>query len=182
MKAHLKAIAAVIVIIIVVSISYSIYSQNKEVVIKQEVQSSAQQAQFKLPDSQIKLLNDKVFLAEEFKNKIVIVNFWASWCAPCVEEVPSLINLVSKHKDLIVLAVSGDSNAEDIFAFMKSFPDFNKKPIYQMWDNNQKLLDKFKISKLPESYIFNRQGEMIKRVSGTINWDTSDVNEYFKGL
>ena len=51
-----------------------------------------------------------------------------------------------------------------------------------MWDNNQKLLDKFKISKLPESYIFNRQGEMIKRVSGTINWDTSDVNEYFKGL
>lgn len=135
-----------------------------------------------LPQEKIKLMDGGGLSPSEFKGKIIIINFWASWCAPCIEEVPSLIELTKKNNRVIVLAVSGDKNKEDIRAFIKSFPEFNKEPFYQVWDDNEKWLKSFHIIKLPESFIFNSKGEMVKRISGTINWNTADSLSYFSSL
>lgn len=181
MKAHFKALISVLVILVFGFGGFFFFKKAKA----PESQSSSaivNPQTLKLPSTDLLLVNNKTLSAAEFKNKIVIVNFWASWCAPCIEEVPSLIQLTKKNKQILILAISGDTNTEDIFAFMKSFPEFNKAPFYQVWGDNKKLLEQFNVVKLPESYIFNSKGEMVKRISGTINWDTPDSEEYFKSL
>ncbi len=137
---------------------------------------------FELPKKELRALDGRVLTSETFLNKIVILNFWASWCAPCIEEVPSLIELSKKNNRIVILAFSGDKTIKDINAFIKSFPGFNKIPIYQVWDDNEEWIRKFNIIKLPESYVFNSKGKMVKRISGTINWNTSDSLSYFNSL
>lgn len=182
MKEHLKALFVVALFIGIGSLAYLYTSKpsNHDNVVSTGDKSP--ELKLQLPQKDLKLVDGKILKPSDIQNKIVIVNFWASWCAPCVEEVPSLIELTKKSKDLIVLAISGDSKQEELMAFMKSFPGFNKEPFYQVWDNNSDFLKDFNIVKLPESYIFNRKGEMVKRVSGTINWNTPDSEEYFKSL
>jgi hypothetical protein len=87
---------------------------------------------------------------------------------------------VKADAGIVIIAVSGDQNKDDIKAFLKSFPGFNKPPIYVVQENAKVLMDHFKVDKLPESFIFNPKGEMVKKISGTINWHTPDSIEYFK--
>lgn len=179
MKAHLKALSVVVLFCLIGFGGYNIFfktQSSNEVSVQPQVQERVSE----LPSKSLKLIDGGSLAPAKLKNKIVIMNFWASWCAPCIEEVPSLIELTKKNKDIVVLAISGDSKTEDLQAFMKSFPGFNQEPFYQVWDNNADLLKNYSISKLPESFIFNRKGEMIKRVSGTLNWNTPDSIEFFK--
>lgn len=181
MKAHLKALSVVIVFLLIGFVCYYSFFRPQtggEVVIE----PTAQKESVVLPTKNLKLVEGTHLDFAKLKNKIVIMNFWASWCAPCIEEVPSLVELTKKNKDIVVLAISGDSKIEDLVAFMKSFPGFNQAPFFQVWDNNQEVLKNYNISKLPESFIFNRKGEMVKRVSGTLNWNTPDSLEFFKSL
>lgn len=181
MSAHIKALLAVIVFIFIGFVGYSFFFKSAEPEVTTNHPTSKIEA-IVLPQQDLTLVDGKKLSIQTFKNKIVIMNFWASWCAPCIEEVPSLVELSKKNKDIVVLAVSGDSKTEDLLAFMKSFPGFNQAPFFQVWDNNQEILKKYNISKLPESFIFNRKGEMVKRVSGTLNWNTPDSLEFFKSL
>lgn len=181
MNAHIKALLIVIVFILIGVAGYFLFLKTSY----HEVQTAntiTRAESIVLPTKDFKLIDGKLFSIQIFKNKIVIMNFWASWCAPCVEEVPSLVELTKKNKDIVVLAISGDTKLDELLAFMKSFPDFNKAPFYQVWDNNSAFLKDFNIIKLPESYIFNRKGQMVKRISGTLNWNTPDSLEYFKSL
>lgn len=181
MSAHIKALLVVLIFIFIGFVGYTTFFKSSESEVP-VVHANAKSDVITLPQQELTLVDGKKLSLQSFKNKIVIMNFWASWCAPCIEEVPSLLELTKKNKDILVLAVSGDSKTEDLMAFMKSFPGFNKSPFYQVWDNNQEILKNYNIVKLPESFIFNRKGEMVKRVSGTLNWNTPDSLEFFKSL
>lgn len=115
--------------------------------------------------------------------EVVIVNFWASWCAPCIEEVPSLIKLVEQYKGKIKLvAISGDSNLSDIEVFMKSFPKMKADNIYIVFDEDKSLLRKFGVNRLPESMIFGKSKKLEKKVVGTIDWFNADSMAYMDEL
>lgn len=178
MNTHLKAlIVTVLVFFILVGLYYS-FAGNRQTPADQG--KSPAESKLILPTSDLTTLSHGKLNLQQFAGKVIIFNFWASWCAPCIEEVPSLITLVKADPNIVIIAVSGDQNKDDIHAFLKSFPGFNKPPIYVVQENMKELMDHFKVDKLPESFIFNPKGEMVKKISGTINWHTPESIEYFK--
>lgn len=177
MKAHLKALSVTIGICLALIGIYNFFIKAAD---KPAVEKTRGNEKIFIPDQQLTLLDGKVLSVKQFAGKVIIFNFWASWCAPCIEEVPSLVSLVKDDPNIVIIAVSGDQNKDDIMAFLKSFPGFNKPPIYVVQENMKMLMEHFKVDKLPESFIFNPKGEMVKKISGTINWHTPDSIEYFK--
>lgn len=120
---------------------------------------------------------------DSFSGQVVIVNFWASWCAPCIEEVPSLIKLVEHFKGRVKLvAVSGDSELKDIEVFMKSFPDLKRQDIYVVFDKDRTIMQKFGVNRLPESLIFGTSLKLEKKIVGTIDWYNPDSVAYTEEL
>src|SRR4051794_22991375 len=75
-----------------------------------------------VPNFTLKTLDGKDVSVTDFKGKVLLINLWATWCAPCVKEFPSLKNLVEKFGGkVVVLAVSHDHDREDIDTFVKAF-------------------------------------------------------------
>lgn len=113
---------------------------------------------------------------------IYIVHFWASWCAPCVHEFPQLIDLSNQmNGKVVIMAISGDSNQQEIDVFLKSFPEaLTAKNFNVIWDSDKQFLKRWSVNKLPESYIYNQDKKMVKRISGAIDWTTEDAKSYFQ--
>jgi len=132
---------------------------------------------FSLPD-----LQGQQVTLEQFAGKIVVLNFWASWCDPCIAEFPSLIKLVERYKgDVVLVAISADYEREDIDVFLKAF--IIKNPhVYIMWDKDLVVAKKYGTYRLPESYIIGRKGELIRKVAGVDDWASKDAFEYFDHL
>ena len=119
----------------------------------------------------------------ELKGKIVVVNFWASWCTPCLEEFPSMIKLFDEYpKDVVILAISQDNERSDIDAFLKAFKGFEKAGIHVIHDQSKELGIAFEVDRLPESFIFGNNGKLVKKIVGSINWYSEDSKLYLKGL
>ena|GEM_PF-320680 len=118
----------------------------------------------------------------DYRGKIVIVNFWASWCNPCVEEFPSMIKLMSQfNKDVVVFAVSEDEAREDMQAFMKAMG--LPKPGFEIvWDEKKENMKAWGVEKVPETFLVGRDGKLIRKVLGIENWANDDAVGYFKML
>lgn len=128
-------------------------------------------------------LDGRKVTSEELKNKVVILNFWASWCGPCVEEVPSLIKLIEHFKgEIVLLAISGDSSREDIDVFLKSFPGMKNDSIYVVFDQDRSIMKKFSVARLPESLILTKGWKAERKLAGSIDWFTEDAKQYMQSL
>ena len=135
-----------------------------------------------VPDVALSRLDGTSLKLSDLRGKIVIVNFWASWCNPCVEEFPSLVKLVTQFKnDVVVLAVSEDETREDMTAFMKAM----KLPapgIEIVWDEKKESMKTYGVEKIPETFLVDRNGKLIRKVLGIENWANEDAIQYFKML
>ncbi len=137
-----------------------------------------------IPEFQAKSLDGVEVSSKSFSNKIVVLNFWASWCAPCLEEFPSLIKAINRlNGEAILLALSQDSEIEDIQSFIKAYPGLQNSPnIIVLTDFDHSIAQKFKADRLPESYIFGKDGKLKKKIVGTIDWSTEDAEKYLDNL
>lgn len=136
-----------------------------------------------LPDFEATTLSGEKLRLQDFKGKAVILNFWASWCAPCVEEFPSMIQLVEQMKgDVILIAVSGDSSREDIDNFLVNLDGWKNPNVKIIWDEDRALTKLYDVERLPESYVANRELKMTKKIIGSVDWFTPDSVEYVKGV
>ena len=182
MKLHTKALLIVLVLAVAGVLAYRALFVKTEVVTSSAYNANGVALGQKI-DIQAKTLAGKDFQLESLKGQKVIVNFWASWCGPCVEEVPSLIRLVKKYKGQVKLvAISGDSNRDDIAIFLKSFPDLAGENVELIWDEDKSLMKKFSVNGLPESLILNKDLTVAKKIVGSIQWDTADAFKYIDGL
>ena len=116
-----------------------------------------------------------------FKDKVLVLNFWATWCAPCVEELPSLNRLAGHFpKKLRVLALSNE-RTDTIKNFLMAFPDFHS---HFMTGNvsRSEMLSAFPVRAFPETYILDTLGNKVEKVSGSQKWDSSEWKQKIKFL
>lgn len=183
MKQHLKAF---IVVVIVAGFGLWAYVHFMNTRITQAPASTVSLEQMEtegVPNFSYKDLSGQAFELESLKGKVVILNFWASWCGPCVEEVPSLIKLVKEFKgDVQLVAVSGDSSREDIEIFLKSFPELKSANIAIVYDEDRSIMKRFDVARLPESMVLNGEHKLVKKLVGSIDWYNQDSIAYMKNL
>lgn len=135
-----------------------------------------------VPDFKLTQLNGEPLTLSQFKGKVVLLNFWASWCEPCIKEFPSMIKLIDELKgEVVLLAISADYEKKDMETFLKAF-QVKSPHIYTAWDQDQKLAKSYGTFTLPESYIIGKDGKLVRKVTGIEEWATPDAIDFFKSL
>ncbi|MDQ1409780.1 MAG: hypothetical protein QOJ41_1515 [Acidobacteriaceae bacterium] len=116
----------------------------------------------------------------DLKGKVVVLNFWATWCPPCVEETPAL-NRLEKYIDSRGGMVLGISVDEDGAAYEKFLKDQSVMfPTYR--DASKKSAADYGTSIFPETYIIDRHGKIARKFIGQQQWDSADMLAYFDAL
>jgi thiol-disulfide isomerase/thioredoxin len=97
-------------------------------------------------------------LPEATKGKIVLIDFWASWCEPCKQSFPVMEELHKRYSDrgLVIIAINVDENRPDMEAFLKK----NTSTFVVVRDANQKLVEKAGIATMPSSFLIDRDGKV----------------------
>lgn len=115
-----------------------------------------------------------------FKGKVLFLNFWATWCGPCRAEMPSMEALYVKYKErgLEILAVNCMEKETDVLAFMKS----GKLSFQAALDTNGKLSASYGIQAIPTTFLVDREGKIVVRLVGSINWDTPEIHAAIEEL
>ena len=117
-----------------------------------------------------------------YKEEILVINFWATWCAPCKKEMPSLNALAQnmKHEDFQIITVaSGRNSKKAIDAF---FNDYNLVNLSKYRDPRGKMAIEYGVTALPTTVVIDPTGVEIGRVIGDIDWDTANIHAFFKKL
>ena len=123
---------------------------------------------------------ERTITLSQFHGKVVILNFWATWCPPCVEETPSLVKLSRQLKDrgLVVLGVSVDVDGDAYHQFIKD----HGIDYVTVRDAGRKGSNLYGTFKFPESYILDRQGVVRRKFIGAVNWNSPEVVEFLTKL
>ena len=106
-----------------------------------------------------------------------ILNFWASWCAPCIKEMKSLDNLKEMLSEIKVITVNQDSDIEDAISFFKKNKYENLEKFY---DYNKLVSKNFSLRGLPTTFIFNSDLIAVAKVEGIIKWDSKEFKRWLK--
>ena len=117
-----------------------------------------------------------------YDEDILIINFWATWCAPCKKEMPSLNSLAQnmKYEDIQIITIaSGRNSKEAIDGF---FDDNNLVNLKKYRDPRGRIAVNYGVTALPTTVVINPTGLEIGRIIGDIDWDTADVRSFFKKL
>lgn len=131
------------------------------------------------PDFTVQDDERKVTLSEH-RGKIVVLNFWATWCPPCVEETPSLVRMQQQMKDkgVEVLAVSLDVDEGAYHKFLKDY----KVDLLTVRDPNLKSSTLYGTFKYPETYIIDRNGILRRKFIGAVDWTSPEIADYLSKL
>ena len=130
-------------------------------------------------------MNGKAAQLSDLRGKVVVLNFWGSWCPPCVEETPSL-NRPQKYiasRNALVLAVAAD---DDPAAYQKFLHDENV--IFQSYrdpathDQRSPIAESYGTLMFPETYIIGRDGKIARKIIGSQDWDSPEMLAYFDSI
>jgi cytochrome c biogenesis protein CcmG, thiol:disulfide interchange protein DsbE len=183
MKLYLKAILITAVVAILLAGLFYKWSQATLPAGVERVTRMDEMEVSGLPDFELPNLDGKQVKLSDFKGQVVIVSFWASWCAPCLDEFPSMIELVDKLKGQVkLIAVSQDSAREEIDAFLKSFPKSKHPDIYILWDEKHTVGRQYDADRLPESFVAGKDLKLVRKIVGSINWATPEAVEFMEAL
>jgi thiol-disulfide isomerase/thioredoxin len=116
---------------------------------------------------------------KDLRGRYVFVNFWATWCPPCREEMPSMEFMARKFgKDMAVLAVSVDEDWNEVKKFFGAEP-----PTFRvLWDPKRVSSRRYGTDKFPESYLINPEGRVVAKFIGPRDWNNQASEEYFRRL
>jgi thiol-disulfide isomerase/thioredoxin len=121
---------------------------------------------FELPD----LKGNKKRLSA-LRGKVVLLNFWATWCPPCVEELPSLVSLASDPPGpgFVLLTVSEDETAKEVTSFLEKT---GQQALPVLMDDKRRVTTSFGTSKFPETYLIDRDGNLRYRFINKRDWSS----------
>ena len=177
-RTYLQAI--VIVILIAGGIGILFLPQTKDssynLAGKPQLEKGVPAPNFTLSD-----LDGKMVSLTDYKGQVVFLNIWATWCPPCVEEMPSMEKLYQelKDEDFEIIAVSIDaSGAKAVLPFMKK----HKLSFPALADTGGSLQGLYQTTGVPESFIIDKNGIIVEKAIGPRNWAAPDTIRFFRSL
>ena len=132
---------------------------------------------FTLPD-----LDGKPVKLSDYRGKVVLVNFWATWCPPCRREMPSMERLSQqlKGQPFVILAVNQQEEADQVFAFTGQLEPAPTFPI--LFDRNSTVSHAWNVLGLPASFIVDKQGRVAYRAMGGREFDHPEIEQTIRAL
>lgn len=132
------------------------------------------------PNFTLRQVNAGTFTLRDGGHHVTLVNFWATWCPPCVEEAPSLEKFARQMRPqgVRVVGVSVDQNLPDLQKFIASY--HLTFPIVR--DPNQALAGRFGTHMFPETYIFDRDGRLADKIIGATDWEDPHMIQFVEAL
>ncbi len=124
--------------------------------------------------------SDRSVTLSQFKGQVVVLNFWATWCPPCIEEMPSLVRMQARMKarGVTVLAVSVDVDESNYRRFLKD----HNVDLLTVRDPDQKTAGLYGTFKFPETYIIDRNGVMRRKMIGAVDWTEPEIVDFLSKL
>lgn len=132
------------------------------------------------PDFRFKDQSGQQFSLSDFRGKVVLVNFWATWCSPCREEIPSLESLLRQMSpnNLKLLALSVD----DSWAPVNEFVRESRIALPAYADFDRQISTRYGTFKFPETYVVDKKGKVVLKVIGATDWVAPDMVAYLRKL
>jgi cytochrome c biogenesis protein CcmG/thiol:disulfide interchange protein DsbE len=123
---------------------------------------------------------DRTITLSQYRGQVVVLNFWATWCPPCVEETPSLVQMQQRLKDkgVVVLAVSTDADDSAYHRFLK----VHNVDLLTVRDPRQASNALYGTVMFPETWIIDRKGVVRRKFVGAVDWNTPEVIEFLTRL
>lgn len=124
---------------------------------------------FIAPDFVLMGEDSKTYRLSDYRGKVVVLNFWATWCPPCRDEMPSLERAYQKIKgeDIVILAVNVGEDGDTVFAFTGQYPVSFPLPL----DRDGSVIAKYPVIGLPTTFIIDPRGNVTHRAIGGREWD-----------
>ena len=131
------------------------------------------------PDFTVQDADRKVTLSD-LHGQVLVLNFWATWCAPCVEEMPSLVQLQQRfrNKGVTVVGISIDVDGDAYHKFLKDY----KIDFLTVRDPDQKTSSLYGTFKWPETYIIDRSGVVRRKFIGPVEWSQPEIVDFLSKL
>jgi len=132
------------------------------------------------PDFNLEDQDGNFMKMSDFKGKVVIINFWATWCPPCRKEMPSMQRAWEKLKQegIVMLAINVGEDSDQIFAFTAEYPvEF---PL--LMDRDSSVVRQWKVRGLPTTYIVNPAGKLVYQAIGDREWDSDEIMNQIRRL
>lgn len=132
------------------------------------------------PDFTLEDLSGRRVGLKDLRGKVVFLNFWATWCIPCRQEMPTMEKLHQEFKELglEVVAVNLREGKKDV----RKFFDELGLSFTALLDRDGEVSNEYGVWSLPLSYFVNRNGEFVGKVAGYRKWDSADAQAFFRWL
>ena len=120
------------------------------------------------------------FRLHDHRGRVVFINFWATWCLPCREEMPAMERLYQQHREtgFVMVAVSADTSPKNVPAFVKE----QKLTFAVALDPQLEVANVYGVRALPSSFIVDKNGELVALALGPRAWDTDAAHSLIEGL
>jgi peroxiredoxin len=157
------------ILLLLVAFVYSIYAGIHERVVAQGDQA---------PAFSITADNGRTVTVPDFGGKLLVLNFWASWCPPCVEETPSLSRFTSEYasRGVVVLAVSVDHDAAAYRAFLEKY-----RPTF-LTARELSLHEEYGTFMYPETYVIDAKGKVVLKIAEGADWTDARLTQAIDSL
>lgn len=175
---------AIGVLLFAAFIALTLYFQNRtppQRQINHVPQDVAERVSAPLPAFSFETTDGRAFNTADMAGTRLIINFWASWCAPCIVEFPHLLELARTHSDNVTLIlISNDSSTDEITRFVNDLdvslrPVFAQDNVLMVWDEDKRITQGiFQTFKLPETILVNEDGQMLTKLIGA-DWKPDQV-------
>ena len=177
------------ILLFILAVGYDMYAKPQFTPIPTQEQKTENISLGNVPDFSFKTIDGKTTSIKELRGKLVIMNFWATWCGTCITEIPDMLNLVKYFEgDVVLLAISSDNKLEDITKFIAKQSDdiikeIKSSSVYIVLDNNREITHGlFLTERYPETIIVSPDGEMLRKIIGKFDWASPEIQEYLKNL